>query len=339
MTKEILDAVINTLVFKRNPDGSLRSVIDDKPIPDSENMSENDLYNYYEGKTEELKTALKRDELRSNYQKQAQQLVTRSAFRVKDKFHYINPFSNLPVVTPNEAYLKIFSETLEKKLNEHILNKQPLPFLPTPEEWEKQTESYKSKVEVPTTFQPFPPTEYKLLDEWNSQTSQEAVAGGSKTNPQPPTIPANIALPHQTPQTSNLFEALGQRNMSSNFLRQNAKPFGFDVEKDVYMIHFRKYVRMLRRFSNMILIHRGLVEEVTYMYFKPVQETTPQASETEPQKSDDTVQKGDDNIEYDIHHPFFTEESEEVKKKAHKRLSTLMGIRKFRFTPYMFLKK
>lgn len=316
--KDISNLVNNTIVFNRKENNVLESLLENTEIPNSSEMNYDQLKEYYNTRITELKDTGKlpskdtfaTQTLRATYEQAAVQLMTDSVQKKDDTFiYYINPLESGEnfkfIEDKNENYLKKFTRYVQTLINQHVASTRSLPVLPNKDTWVEFVKSLKQKyLTPPETAQTLPKPS---ADDEKPEADTKITLGE---------VPINQAVgvggASSPPQVQTTHQRRKRVSQSSNILRQLSIPSGYDVDKHSYMILFRNYVRMLRRLSNFTLIHRGLLEEVTYIeYYKDTDSS---------------------EIKYDINQPFFIEKSLEDRKGINKRIAE--NMRMFRLHPY-----
>lgn len=294
-------APLYTQVFKKGKDGVLYDLIDDTLIPDSRNMKDVDLVAYYTEKYESKKDFPTTTDIRDKYANTARDLVIQSK-RETDSGNiiYINPLNHETEQDTEDAYIKNFTENLQKIINVNLAHTVSLPTLPNTTEWQNIMRHIRDERE-----------------QKKSTTSNVTESGESTSEPTGGT-PPNATLPISQPPTitTNSPFVMSSRK-KSNELRKMSVSTDVNLEKSFYIVNFRIFVLILRRLSNMVLIKRGLLDEVTYLTHIVTQE----------------------NNSFSINQPFYKDQSKDDMQLSHKQILKLMNYRKYQLRPKPYDKK
>lgn len=331
-THSIEQMVLNTLVFRRGENNQLNSLLDDKQIPNSADMTADKLKEYYSNKLDELKSADESfemdkipdtEKLKEDYINVATQMMTYSEVLVGNTIYYLDPLEPTKGFKEDnlEDYLKHFTEKTNTTITTHLSEKTSLPVLMNKAEWKKMVEREKEMKFLPLTIQTVPKEQIDLkekIENGSNATGEKKESPPSEPKFKGGIVPDNLTIGFVNASSNGIsVSENASKDQSSNILRQRLAPTLFKAEKHTYLRHFRNYVRILRRLSNFVLIQRGLLEEVIYMKYY------------QRKKEDNTF-----DLLYDINQPFFKHYSVEERKLRNERMAEFMEIRKFRLNPY-----
>lgn len=307
-------AAQNTRVFKTGKDGRLHDLIDDTLIPVSDTVDDDALKKYYVNKIMPSLTSKnpilpsnvpKTITLRQNYEGRVLFLVANSAFSNEYDMFYINPLTGEMESDTIEDYLKNFQKWLNETLSAKITSVDPLPILPTNEEWDTQVQSTRA---YPFVLQPFANLMEPEIKSENLTNDEEM----ADTDGEHLAIPSNSTISESENITTESPFVMNSRK-KSNELRQMSTSTEVNLKKSFYMENFRTFILMLRRLSNMVLLKRGLLEEVTYFrYFI----------------------KKDNTRTISVNQSFYENESRENIELHHKNIAKQMNYHKYRLRPY-----
>lgn len=324
--------VLNTFVFRRGTDNHLNSLLDDEQIPNSAEMTTEQLREYYSNKLAELKSedeSFKTDKipdtekLQQEYITVAIEMMNYSKVLKDNKIYYLDPLEpNKGYQEDNlENYLKNFTEKTKTTITTHLSDNTSVPVLMNDQDWKILVERQKENELPPSTVQTLPKEQMDLkkkIENGSKETVEEKDSPPSENKTLRNVMPDNFTISNGTLSSNGITDSENaSKDQSSNILRQRLAPTLFKAEKHTYLRHFRNYVRILRRLSNFVLIQRGLLEEVIYMKYY------------QRRKDGNTF-----DLLYDINQPFFKHYSVEERMLRNERMAEFMEIRKFRLNPY-----